>query len=89
MTKKVRFLFTLVLTLLFMSVSGCTGTTPVPATPTEEPVEEENAPAPEVVSVIEEPAEPDHCLECHTDKERLIDTAKPEEVVVSENEGEG
>jgi hypothetical protein len=33
--------------------------------------------------------EVDFCIECHTDKEMLIDTAKPEEEVISENEGEG
>jgi len=31
----------------------------------------------------------DECLACHKDKQRLIDTAKPEEEVVSENEGAG
>jgi hypothetical protein len=31
----------------------------------------------------------DYCLECHTDQQMLIDTAKPEEEVASENEGEG
>ena len=88
MTKKVRFLFTLLLTLLFMSLSGCTGATPAPATPTDEPIEEESAPV-EEVATVSEPVEVNNCLECHTDKDSLIDTAKPEEVVVSENEGEG
>jgi len=31
----------------------------------------------------------DYCLDCHTNKEMLIDTADPEEEVISENEGEG
>jgi hypothetical protein len=31
----------------------------------------------------------DECLVCHLDKQRLIDTAEPEVVVASENEGEG
>ena len=88
MTKKFRFLFTLILTLLFMGLSGCAGGTPVPATPTEEPVEEESAPAPELATASE-PVEVNYCLDCHTDKDELISTAKTEEVVVSENEGEG
>jgi hypothetical protein len=33
--------------------------------------------------------EVDYCVECHTDKEALIATAKPEVEVASENEGEG
>jgi hypothetical protein len=32
---------------------------------------------------------PDPCLDCHIDKDRLIDTADPQEEVISENEGEG
>ena len=93
MTKKLRIVFTLLLTMLFLSLSGCAGATPVPEMPTEEPTEE-NVPDPDPVSVSEpvslsEPVEVDYCLDCHTDKQRLIDTAKPEEVVISENEGEG
>ncbi len=89
MTTKRKFLFNLLLTLLFISVTGCAGATPVPATPTEESVEEESAPAEEAVSVVEEVAEPNYCLDCHTDKDQLIATAKVEEEVISENEGEG
>ena len=29
------------------------------------------------------------CLACHTEKQKLVDTAKPEEVVVKESEGTG
>jgi hypothetical protein len=37
-----------------------------------------------------EPAtEVDYCIECHINQQMLIDTAKPEEAVISENEGEG
>ena len=39
--------------------------------------------------VVTEEASVDECLRCHTDKEMLIMTATPEEVVISENEGEG
>lgn len=31
----------------------------------------------------------DYCLDCHTDKDQLIQTAKTEEVVESESEGVG
>lgn len=34
-------------------------------------------------------AESNHCLDCHSDKQELIDTAKPEEVVESESTGAG
>jgi hypothetical protein len=34
-------------------------------------------------------SEPDACLECHTDKDRLIQTADPIEEAESENSGEG
>jgi len=31
----------------------------------------------------------DYCMDCHTDKDQLIDTAAPEEEVVEESEGAG
>jgi hypothetical protein len=31
----------------------------------------------------------DECVECHTNKETLIDNAKPQDIVETENEGEG
>ena len=73
--------------MLFLSLSGCTGATPAPAPPTDEPTEEP-APAPELAPVVEA-VEVDYCLDCHTDKARLIDTAKPEVIAIVENEGEG
>lgn len=33
--------------------------------------------------------EVDNCLACHTDKDALVSTAKAEDAVESENEGEG
>ena len=47
--------------------------------PTEAPVETEVAAAEQV----------DQCVECHTDKDTLINTAAPVEEVVEESEGAG
>lgn len=48
-------------------------------TPTDEPT----------IEPTEEPVPVDNCLDCHTNKDLLIQTADPEEEVISENEGEG
>jgi hypothetical protein len=40
------------------------------------------------IAKVEAP-EVDECAACHTDKQRLIDTAKPEEVVEKESSGAG
>lgn len=58
--------------------------TAAPATPVDEPTD-----TPEPVADIVDPLPADECLDCHTDKDMLIDTADPEEEVISENEGEG
>lgn len=42
----------------------------------------------EIQEMATEP-EMDECIECHTDKERLIQTADPVEEVESESSGEG
>lgn len=54
----------------------------------EEIVEETAVPT-STPAVITETMTVDYCLDCHTNKEMLIDTADPEEEVISENEGEG
>ena len=87
MTKKIRTLLTLLMAILFLSLAGCTGAVVAPEAPPEEPTEEP-APDPEPAPVVEA-AEVNYCLDCHTDKARLIDTAKPEVIAVVENEGEG
>jgi hypothetical protein len=47
--------------------------------PTQEPVTDPTA----------EPVPIDNCLDCHTNKELLIQTADPEEEVIKENESAG
>ncbi|MBN2501656.1 MAG: hypothetical protein JXB38_12815 [Anaerolineales bacterium] len=42
-----------------------------------------------LASVAQKPDTVDYCVECHADKDKLIDTAAPEEEAISENEGEG
>ncbi len=89
----------LVSLLLLVGVVAVTGCQTADSNPPEvvanvEPVLLETATA---VSPTEEPitdptAEPvpiDNCLDCHTNKELLIQTADPEQEVISENEGEG
>ncbi len=41
------------------------------------------------VDVIVDAVEENYCLDCHADKEQLIDTADPVVEAVSENEGAG
>jgi hypothetical protein len=50
------------------------------------------APVPKSIPVsdtVTEPAPTNECLNCHTDQQMLIDTAKPEEVQVKESSGTG
>ncbi len=80
MSKKKYTLF--LFSLISLLMAGCA------ATPTAEPTSEESAPAPKVASIVETDDE-NHCLNCHADKERLIDTAAPVQEVKTENEGAG
>ena len=94
--KTISLLVSLLLLLGAVAVTGCQ--TAESATSTEvvnvEPEVVETATA---VSPTEEPVAEtaevsvpvDNCLDCHTNKDLLIQTADPEEEVISENEGEG
>jgi hypothetical protein len=89
MSKKLRILFLFFLTIGSASLFGCAGATPVTESPTQTQPPSENTPDPEPASLSEPTAEVNYCLDCHTSKEKLIKTAKPEEEVISENEGTG
>ncbi|MEW6180253.1 MAG: hypothetical protein AB1522_10030 [Chloroflexota bacterium] len=70
-------------TLLLLT--GCSRSTPpVPTATGEAPTEAALATA----TVTAQP-QVNYCVECHTDKDRLIQTAKPEEEVIEESEGAG
>ena len=103
MSRKVIYIPLGILALILLVGCGQSGTPIVseptntveisPAPPTAEkilPTATSEAEAVESTPVNAQEDEPtDECLECHTDKQRLIDTAKPEEEVVSESSGEG
>ncbi|MBT3336566.1 MAG: hypothetical protein HN855_01155 [Anaerolineae bacterium] len=88
MTKTKYLLFTL---LLFIFFAGCSPTITEQETPVQEPIEEATLvpTLPPPPTPTSEPEIVSYCLDCHTDKERLISTAKPEEEIISENKGEG
>lgn len=80
--KKGRFLvFAFVLLLV-----GCQAATPEPV-PTNTAI----PPTPKVepTATVEVVVNVDYCVDCHTDKEQLISTAKPEEVAEEESSGVG
>ena len=83
------------LVCLFLTTACGSQTLAIPEKPAEtlslkDPVVTEEAIATPVVELQEASQEQDQCIVCHTDKQRLIDTGKPEtEEAESENEGEG
>lgn len=94
--KKLRNIFTpigLILLLLGGGIGACSRVSPsldmslAAIEPNEIPSVAHEIGAEDIA--IEEAGVVNHCLDCHTDKQTLIDTAKPEEEVVSESSGEG
>jgi uncharacterized lipoprotein YajG len=81
--KKVKKIISILLAGFFL-LSAC-GTTETPPPPLPTATAEETPVATETV-VAAEP-ETDECVACHTDKQRLIDTARP--VVEAESESKG
>jgi hypothetical protein len=86
------------LLLCLVWLGGCSGQEPqvgvIPAGEVALVDEEALAPAPTEAAALPEQSDAededvDECLRCHTDRQMLIETAAPEEVVISENEGEG
>lgn len=76
---KSKLLSTLIIAFVLLSACAPTETPSPTATAEEKPVETE--------AIVEVQPEADECLACHTDKQRLIDTAEP--VVEAESESSG
>jgi uncharacterized lipoprotein YmbA len=83
-----KFVYKLMV-LVVLLLTGCGGATPEPVAttaplPTSEPTQ---------VATVDPTAEPtqvvDYCVGCHTDREQLVATAKPEEEVEAESSGVG
>lgn len=90
MQKSVVFICILIAALL-VACQRAPDPTPLPNSQSavDAPVSEELAVEFEVLEAALVQPLPNECLNCHSDKQRLIDTAKADEVVESESEGVG
>lgn len=83
-----QFLLLLV-AFVFLALTGCQTAEVVEPTQVTES-EEAEATQPTVTPLVALPAETDHCLECHTDKDALVALAtEAEDAHGSESEGVG
>lgn len=79
-----KFIGTLLTGIFLLSACGTAETPPPPlptATAEEKPVATE--------TVVAAEPETDECVACHTDKERLVETAAPEADAEGESKGVG
>ena len=92
MKRKVFSLVWIGMLLLSACTSNTPEATPQPAANTAPPTVEAAAPTTAPTPVPAEPtvaAVEDQCVTCHTDKQRLTDTAAIEEIAEEESEGVG
>ncbi|MGD2026903.1 MAG: hypothetical protein PVI99_03725 [Anaerolineales bacterium] len=88
--KFLRLLFIYITGVMLLTACGTAAqTTPTQFLEEQTEVEVATTPTTETALPTDTPEIVDECLNCHADKRRLIDTAKPEEEVIVENEGAG
>ena len=78
---KLKLFCTLIVSALLLLACGSKNNPSPTATAEQEAVETE--------AIVEVQLETDECVACHTDKQRLIDTAMPEVEAEAESKGVG